>query len=372
MTAKKPLVLMGLLLLPAAVLGIRVNRQIKTKDGEEDANQDIMFAESDFLWGRSVATWDKPPTSKTIHQVYVSEDDPNRVQKYDEYRKTWLEMLPDFSYKQWMNMDELRGEFLTAFPDLIETYDNCPLRIEQLDLARFAILYNHGGIFADTDAEVLDPEPLLAAIQNGHALWPLNCGSVDIFTLAGPPKHMAWRRFVEEFGDHYNSNRAAYAGNSMEAVAMTIAKCKELHDGFGNEASMLKMQTGMLDGPITHHHSGGHSWASGEALVAMMGLPVSNSHDPLKPKRKRDVEVGMDVVAETKAEMDQELAREQAAEQMVIAKIALDSGYTTAQAEKLLHPVAQSEECIDKWDPEQSTGAEMLSSCRKFFRGIFR
>ena len=40
--------------------------------------------------------------------------------------------------------------------------ESTPLRY---NLARFAILYNYVGIFSDTDAELLEPKPLLELLE---------------------------------------------------------------------------------------------------------------------------------------------------------------------------------------------------------------
>ena len=70
------------------------------------------------------------------------------VTRSHEHRKAWGDI------RQGAKELALIVLFVAVLHDVTSRDEH--VWLEQLDLARFAILYNHGGVFADADAELLD------------------------------------------------------------------------------------------------------------------------------------------------------------------------------------------------------------------------
>jgi mannosyltransferase OCH1-like enzyme len=86
---------------------------------------------------------------KIIHQTGPS-DFTKWHPLWFKCQKSWQDNHPDFEYRFWSDedIDEL---VQTKYPEFWNMYSNFPAHIMKIDFARFAILHQHGGIYADLD-----------------------------------------------------------------------------------------------------------------------------------------------------------------------------------------------------------------------------
>lgn len=86
---------------------------------------------------------------RTIHQIWIGSSIPK---KYDMWRKSWMKKNPEYKYILWDENKILKmglineKQFMQAKNFGIKS-----------DIARYEILYNYGGIYADTDFEAIKP-----------------------------------------------------------------------------------------------------------------------------------------------------------------------------------------------------------------------
>lgn len=112
-------------------------------------------------------------------------------------------LLRNWDHMLWTNrdIDELIKE---SFQDLYHKYSKIKLGIIKSDLGRYAALYKHGGVYADTDYKFIRyPSDLLDAsctlpVEHGDAPPPHARGSDEKFRLgnailASAPGHPFWR-----------------------------------------------------------------------------------------------------------------------------------------------------------------------------------
>jgi mannosyltransferase OCH1-like enzyme len=86
---------------------------------------------------------------KIIHQTAPA-DKSKWHQKWAECQTSWLEKFPGWEYKMWT--DEDLDEFIkTKHPEFLETYQGYPKNINRIDAARYYILFDYGGMYADMD-----------------------------------------------------------------------------------------------------------------------------------------------------------------------------------------------------------------------------
>ena len=96
---------------------------------------------------------------KIIHYCWLSGDPvPEKLQRYME---SWKKYLPDYEIKQW---DE-RNFDVDMIPYTAEAYKQKKYAFVS-DYARFWIIYKYGGLYFDTDVEIL--KPLDTIISNGN------------------------------------------------------------------------------------------------------------------------------------------------------------------------------------------------------------
>lgn len=156
------------------------------------------------------------------------------------HRLTWEEarltrrlrkMMPDWDYRLWSN-DEQETLFAETFPDLIERFRRIPYPMGKADVARYAILYRHGGFYFDTDYKLLRPidDDWLASsmVIPVECYWPdkgsdeidkLDFGSAILGSEAANP---FWRDLVENIFAN-NAPDGAYGRQDLPIVTGPMA-----------------------------------------------------------------------------------------------------------------------------------------------------
>ena len=93
---------------------------------------------------------------KIIHQTAPADKSKwNPIWNKCQY--SWLKYFPapEFTYKMWTDED-LDQLIINDFPWFYDTYKSYPKNIHRIDIARYFILYKHGGIYADMDYECFE------------------------------------------------------------------------------------------------------------------------------------------------------------------------------------------------------------------------
>jgi len=82
-----------------------------------------------------------------IHQIYLDYDGfwPDIFQ---ESKDSWSS-IPNTEYKLWSSEDI--EELVKKYPDMGELYHRVQYPIQRVDLARWIIIYDQGGLYADLD-----------------------------------------------------------------------------------------------------------------------------------------------------------------------------------------------------------------------------
>lgn len=90
---------------------------------------------------------------RIIHQTWKVEKLPASLHTMV---KSWEQNHPDWEY--WFWTDENLWELVQKkFPEYMGLFTSYPTDIERVDVARYMILYEYGGVYADLDVESLKP-----------------------------------------------------------------------------------------------------------------------------------------------------------------------------------------------------------------------
>lgn len=89
--------------------------------------------------------------SKLIHQTWKN----GNIANYDEEvalnsHNSWILNYRNFDYKLWTDEDII-NLITSKYPFALNAYENLDQNIKKVDLARYIILYEYGGIYADLD-----------------------------------------------------------------------------------------------------------------------------------------------------------------------------------------------------------------------------
>jgi len=139
---------------------------------------------------------EKNEIPKIIHQTAPADE-----KKWDPIWKpcqeSWKRNFPKWQYKMWT--DEDLDEFMrTKYSWFYPTYISYPQNIMRFDAARYFILYEYGGIYADMDFECVKnfehllPSGFTFAAETPWGTW----GEVYQNALMGSPKNHEFWKFV--------------------------------------------------------------------------------------------------------------------------------------------------------------------------------
>lgn len=138
---------------------------------------------------------------KTLHQVWIG---PNRIpEHYYKLMRTWTTLYPDWVYNLWT--DE-------TLPKLVnqKAFDALGSYTGRSDIARYEILYEHGGMYCDLDYEALqNMEPL---IQDAYIFFATEYHKDGLPAITGSlfgavPHHPHIKRIIDALPGNIISKR---------------------------------------------------------------------------------------------------------------------------------------------------------------------
>jgi UDP:flavonoid glycosyltransferase YjiC (YdhE family)/GT2 family glycosyltransferase len=193
--------------------------------GTRIANEDGLSAACDAIERRFLAPPPRrspaPPIPRTIHQTWKTIDIPPRWQAY---QSSWQAQHPDWQYRLWTDA-ELRDLIATHYAWFLPIYDSYPEAIMRVDAARYFVLHQHGGVYADLDYEclrsfdtLLRDQRLVLGLEPAEHLDQLLTRATNLPMLVGnaimasTPNHPFW----EHIFDHLVANR--HAPNALDAT----------------------------------------------------------------------------------------------------------------------------------------------------------
>lgn len=155
---------------------------------------------------------------KIIHYCWFGGEKPHAVNKYIE---SWRKLCPDYEIKEWNE-----GNFdINCFPYVQEAY-NCRRFAFVSDVARLVALFNEGGIYLDTDIELLSS---LDKFLCHEAFIGFENEKYISTAVIGSVKGGAW---IRECLNYYNSKHFIVDGQQVLRtnvdILTEIAKSKGL------------------------------------------------------------------------------------------------------------------------------------------------
>ena len=134
---------------------------------------------------------------KLIHQTARTSNLPEFCKPHVEKLKA---LHPDWTYKLWTDEDNLEL-VKTRMPEFLDVYLKLPRNIMRADVIRYVYMYTLGGLYLDTDYEMLKPFdlnqydvvlPWEITDKNGQGTRVAN----SIFASA--PAHPFWKMLLDD------------------------------------------------------------------------------------------------------------------------------------------------------------------------------
>lgn len=135
---------------------------------------------------------------KKIHYFWIGGN--SLPKQFQEYVDGWKKINPEYEVIRW---DESNYDF-SKIAYMKEAYDNKAWAFAT-DYARLDIIYQHGGIYFDTDVEVVKS---LDCMLNDNAFFGFGCGDrINIGVGFGAvPKHPIIKEMMTIYNDHHFVN----------------------------------------------------------------------------------------------------------------------------------------------------------------------
>lgn len=142
---------------------------------------------------------------KTIHYIWFGKKEKSKLIK--KCIESWKKYLPDYEIIEWNeeNYDINKSQYIK------EAYEAKKYAFAA-DYARFDIIYNYGGVYFDTDVELLKPIPEEYLKYNGFAGMEGNNKVNPGLVLVAKQKNI----LIQEILDKYNE--MSYLENTNKTV----------------------------------------------------------------------------------------------------------------------------------------------------------
>jgi Anp1/Glycosyltransferase sugar-binding region containing DXD motif len=146
---------------------------------------------------------------RVLHQTWKNHEIPERWQPY---QRSWQENHPNWEYRLWTDVDN-RALVAAHYPWFLQIYDRYAAEISRVDAARYLMMHQFGGVYADLDMESLAPldellegEKLVLALEPANHIdqWVLDRGLDHIVGnafLASTPRHPFWIEVLRSLVD---------------------------------------------------------------------------------------------------------------------------------------------------------------------------
>lgn len=149
---------------------------------------------------------------KIIHQIYLEGSDrvPTR---YEKFQVSWLDKFPHAYYRVW-DQNSISRLLTDHYPSYTPLYDSYKLEAQKVNMAKYVILFHHGGIMIDINVEcksdlaslIEDKELVLIKIKKtSDRIVDLLSGGlikngplISTSFMASTSRHIIWKAAIRE------------------------------------------------------------------------------------------------------------------------------------------------------------------------------
>ena len=141
---------------------------------------------------------------KIIHQT-APDDKSKWPAVWYKCQESWRRNYPDYEYRMWYDAD-LDNFMKEKYPEYWPMYQNYPRKIQRIDVARYFILYEYGGIYADMDFECVRPfmdrvdDSKVGVAESQHL--EDNGEELQNALMISPEKHPFWLEVFKDLKEH--------------------------------------------------------------------------------------------------------------------------------------------------------------------------
>ena len=203
--------------------------------------------------------WRRAAVPRLLHQFAPSNRSAWKP-VWPASQPSWAQRFADFEYRLWTDEDLL--EFIMQrFAAFLPTYLGYAHAINRVDVARYFVLYELGGIYADLDIECLNNFALeLPAGLVSIAESPFPTEHFQNALMASPARHPFWKIVLEEL------LAFQYTANIVQATGPgAIDRSAERGPHLLHPRARERFSAAQVAPGVCAVHRSSHSWKTQQA-----------------------------------------------------------------------------------------------------------
>jgi len=178
---------------------------------------------------------------KIIHQTAPNNSE-NWHPIWKECQKSWLKHHQDFQYFLW-NDNDIEKLIKDCYPEYLNFYNSLPYKIIKIDFARFCILHQHGGIYADMD--VFCYKNFYSMLENDLYIvesWEEWGEKIQNSLMVSSPKNIFWEKCMRYSAEQYENFTSVDFQNNYCNSIFSICGPKFLSQILNSTVSILSKE----------------------------------------------------------------------------------------------------------------------------------
>lgn len=203
---------------------------------------------------------------RILHQTWKTRRIP---EEWRDARKSWLDAHPDWEHRFWTD-DDLERLVRRRAPDLYPLWRDYPDQIQRVDAARYLILHEFGGVYADLDMICL--RPLDDLLEHDLVLARTRPIGLTNQLMLARPGHPVMRRALDALPEAYESWQRPWVPRHFRILLTTgplfLTSRHGSHDRAGDVRILTLDEHGHGDPERSYvKHIWGRSWAGWDTHV---------------------------------------------------------------------------------------------------------
>ena len=197
-------------------------------------------------------TQERQATPLLLHRIA-----PRKTRMWKRYMSSWSSLGARVIEYHDEDLDRLVN---AAFPELAKSTARMRTLIERTDIARLAVMHLYGGIYADLDMELLEPNLMHELVCTADVVVPFEKDRLvgQSILFSSTPKHPLWRILATRMVHGYNPDCYETLNTGPDRLTLLW---NEMCEGRHNALRNATLHRGLVRGPVTWHHTTGkRSW----------------------------------------------------------------------------------------------------------------
>lgn len=226
---------------------------------------------------------------RIVHQIWLGETAAEPPPAFAAAAASWRAAHPGWEHRVWSGA-EIDALFARARPDLVRLYRSYPYWVQRADAARYLVLHEHGGVYADLD--IVSARPLDGLLGSGLVLAPTRPYGFSNDLMMARPRHPLMRALLDELPRSFRAWHRPWIPRHFRVMCGTGSLHLTRVLGRFPDRDAVRLLTadeyghGDPDAALIRHIPG-NSWAGWDTRVLAFLAELWTARRPPRPRGSR-------------------------------------------------------------------------------------